>query len=171
MKQTLCILMVFALLACLAGCGSTDIRRELSETLGVDLTGAAILEENDTHGGFHGDGTTCIALELTAPQKEAVLAAAAMDPHWHDLPLSETAEILLYGAESANGISGPYLHDGSYTPLVPEITGGCWFFLDRHSGASDGVSDENVLQRSSLNFTIALYDADTGILYYLKMDT
>lgn len=172
MKRILGMLLALTLLTCMAaGCGEQDIRQELSDTLGIDLTDAVILEETDTLGGFHGDGTACIALELTSIQAEAIQAAVGTEPHWHALPLTETAEIILYGISEDGWTSGPYLHNDDYEPLVPEVENGCWFFLDRHSQATDNVTDAGVLSRWSFNFSIALYDADSRILYYLELDT
>lgn len=148
-----------------------DPLAELSGTLGIDLSDAVLLNEEDTHGGFHGDGQSCLALRLTATQGEAIALAVSEDPCWHPLPLSETAQALLYGISRDSSTIGPYLHDDSHKPLLPQIENGSYFFRDRHSQAADPADDASVLGRASLNFTIAVYDADTNTLYYLELDT
>ena len=40
--------------------------------------------------------------------------------------------------------------------------------IDRHSDAGDG---QNLLERASLNVTLAVYDADSDTLYFCEMDT
>ncbi len=45
------------------------------------------------------------------------------------------------------------------------------FNYDRYHDSTDPYDDSNVLARASFNFTIALYDAETDILYYCEFDT
>ena len=51
------------------------------------------------------------------------------------------------------------------------INKGYYYFLDRHDEAIYYNSDENVLNRFSYNFTIALYNEETNKLYYYELDT
>ena len=45
---------------------------------------------------------------------------------------------------------------------------GFYRLIDRHSDAGDG---QNLLERASLNVTLAVYDADSDTLYFCEMDT
>lgn len=53
----------------------------------------------------------------------------------------------------------------------PAVTGGLYKFVDRHSGADDKSNDASILNRSSFNFSVAVYDPDTATLYYFEFDT
>lgn len=154
-----------ALLCCLlAGCGSSA-GDEISDALGISVPNAAILTQSDSHGGFFGDGVTFLAAEITDAETQAEITE-----NWTPLPLSDTLTALAYGRETAEGQVGPFLsEDGA--PLFPAIQNGSYFFLDRHSEHTAGEDEAAVLERASLNFTLAIYDADTQTLYYAAMDT
>lgn len=53
-----CISLILASLL-LTGCGSGGggPLRQMEAELGIDLSGGKLLSEEDSHGGFHGDGT------------------------------------------------------------------------------------------------------------------
>ena len=53
-------------------------------------------------------------------------------------------------------------------PLLPGIANGFYRLIDRHSDAGDG---QNLLERASLNVTLAVCDADSDTLYFCEMDT
>lgn len=163
------ILLMGALLAAillLAIFGKKTVQQTLSEELGVDVTAGRLLYQADDHGGFHGDGTTYIILQFQEEDFVQELKAA----QWQRLPLEETAEILLYGHTEDNTTQGPYLQLPEEMDL-PEIRNGFWFFRDDHPDAQAGQPLRTVLERSSVNFTAALYDADAHILYYVAQDT
>ena len=105
---------------------------------------------------------------LTARIADAIAANAA----WTPLPLDETAQALAYGVTREDGgevfSAGPYLTDDSGDPLLPGIANGFYRLIDRHSDAGDG---QNLLERASLNVTLAVYDADSDTLYFCEMDT
>ena len=48
-----------------------------------------------------------------------------------------------------------------------------YFFFDRHSDATNPKDDSAFLDESrpSYNFTVAIYDSDTNMLYYARVDT
>ena len=48
---------------------------------------------------------------------------------------------------------------------------GYWYFVDRNSENGDSSSDSEIFNRNSFNITVALYDLDENILYYLEFDT
>lgn len=141
----------------------TSPLNEISKELGIQLPATArILSGDDNHGGFHGDGYAWYEIDT---------AGASFDPHpkgWHSLPLYGDARAAFYGgATTIGGVRVdilPAVPDGT---ALPEVANGCWFFLDRQGGGGS-VFDES---RFSANFTAALYDTDTGILYYLKLDS
>lgn len=54
---------------------------------------------------------------------------------------------------------------------IPKIENGYWYFVDRNSENGDSASDSEIFNRNSFNITVALYDLDENILYYLEFDT
>ena len=42
---------------------------------------------------------------------------------------------------------------------------------DRHSEATDSRNDQELFHRASYNFSLAVYDFDTSMLYLFEFDT
>lgn len=165
------LLPVCAVLAiCLVVFRQKPLQKQILEEIGVDVTHAEILSEMDTHGGMHGDGVSCVVLQVDEPVRDAIKAEG-----WNPMPLDQTTEILLYGVtkETPDGpcTYGPYLSGEDHQPLVPQIQDGYYLLLDRHSAAKPDQDPAEILQRGSQNLTVALYDDATGILYVCKLDT
>lgn len=169
MKRLLCILLSICLLF-MSGCSkSGSITDEISKTIGIDLANAEFATRIDTHGGFHGDGNTIVTMPIPS---ESVLEQIQSNSNWHSLPFTENLTAVVYGITEGNSTIGPYITvDDTRNPAVPEISNGYYFFLDRHSQSTDPHDDTNVLSRASFNLTIAIYDCDTEMLYYLEFDT
>ena len=161
--------MISLMLFTLTACGSEDPAEEISRALHIDVSAGEEISSSDTHGGFHGDGISCVALQFPDSQVADAIAANAA---WTPLPLDETAQALAYGVTREDGgevfSAGPYLTDDSGDPLLPGIANGFYRLIDRHSDAGDG---QNLLERASLNVTLAVYDADSDTLYFCEMDT
>ena len=80
---------------------------------------------------------------------------------WSAFPLSENLREALYewGPEGRN--------------IPPEISSGVWIFYDRFAeeSAFDRRSDARLLSRPAENYSLLMFDSDTGRLYYYEMDT
>lgn len=156
--------------AVLFGCGrdeNQEALKKISRELSLDLPDGELLTAEDGHGGFHGDGLFFAAVRFADGTMEERLKA---DGHWQAFPANETVQALLYGYEFTDGRYGPYLTDGDGTPLIPAVENGYYWLRDRQ--VIDGqASGADILHRGSFNFTIGVYDSDTGILYCCKMDT
>lgn len=139
---------------------STYLYRELK----INKDKCVVLNEMDTHGGFHGDGTYYIVLDCSNSDKELQDNISK----WNKLPLSENLELIMYGGIK-NGIT--YGYNLSSDANIPQVENGYYYFLDRHSEATNIHSDEELFNRYSFNFSIAIYDSDKKILYYLREDT
>lgn len=160
MKKRYVLSAILALAVCflLFGRGQ-GIEHEISDVLGVDVTDGEVLSEEDSHGGFHGDGQTAVTLRFA---DDAVWEEIAANADWQPLPLTGELSALAYGLATADGQIGPYLEEG----VIPRVENGAYCFIDRHAQA-----DTPLLERSSFNFTLAVYDADTRTLYYTEYDT
>ena len=152
MKRILLSLLLTAVLA-LSSCGSSP-KNEISRALELDLSQGTVLHQEDTHSGLQGDGIGCIVLSFPDGQLEEQLNART---DWNPLPMDPTAATLA---------SEAYLVRADGSPLLPNIQAGYYRLMDRQSDRS-----EPMLDRWSLNFTLAVYDAEAHTLYYCTMDT
>lgn len=166
-KFSIILLLVAFITLLLTACTSDNNQSQISKELGVDCSSGKIEFSKDTHGGFHGDGTTFVVLEFSDDEFENTLKELQI---WSPLPLSENIITLIYGAKTDHSLNGPYIgEDGA--ALFPKIENGYYFYYDRQSDSKDSADDADVLTRSSFNFTIAVYDSDTNKLYFGKLDT
>ena len=51
------------------------------------------------------------------------------------------------------------------------VENGYYYFSDRLARDNPKSEKENFLERGSYNFDLAIYDADTDIMYYIVFDT
>lgn len=163
MRKILYVLTVIIIIFTLSACGSRSSQDIVSNELDINASAGIELSNEDTHGGFHGDGTTYIALSF---DDDTVLDEIKENSNWNAFPLDKTVQALVYGISDETGSIGPFLTDGNGNVLVPEITNGFYRLIDRHT---DKGTD--ILSRTSFNFTVGLYDTDTNTLYFCKLDT
>ena len=159
------------LLVIMTGCRAekTDnILSEISKTIGVDVSAGEVISESDSHGGFHGDGDTVVVIRFA---DTSFSTQVGDNEEWNALPLTENLTVLVYGIRKEDGSVGPMIHSGDGTPAIPEVENGYYYFRDRHSQSTDPTDDSGILGRASYNFTIAIYDTDSKILYYMELDT
>lgn len=123
-----------------------------------------VVEEQDTHGGFLGDGSYYLILDCSN-NKETALEIVDI---WNNIPLSENLDLIMFGGKK-DGIS--YKYELSEEAHIPKIENGYYHFRDRHSKATDSSDDSELFRRASFNFSLAMYDSDTNIFYYFEFDT
>lgn len=132
--------------------------------LGADVSTAEVISDDDSHGGFHGDGERYLEFQFADDSFENTIKK---DHTWHALPMQDDViEALLYGKTMGEITYGPYLQ-----AEMPEIEKGYYFFYDRHAEGNDPFDTAKVLGRSSMNFTVALYDTESDTLYFAELDT
>lgn len=165
------ILLTSLALLVMTGCSAekeNSIASEISKAIGVDVSAGEVISKSDSHGGFHGDGSTVIEIQLT---DTSISDQIKENEDWNTLPLTENLTALVYGVQKEGSSEGPMIHSGDGAPVIPEVENGYYYFLDRHSRSTDPKDDSGVLGRGSYNFTIAIYDADIQTLYYMELDT
>lgn len=142
----------------------------IADALGLVLPrGTQAVEYTDTHGGFHGDGTTYAVLNLGGELTAAVAERLTEEDGWHALPLSDDMRIIFYGlTRMEDGVPATYAPVIPGGAAVPVIERGYWRLIDRQEGQSGSIFDKN---RYSQNFTAAILDTDSGLLYYIAEDT
>ena len=168
MKKTLCLLMILALAFSLSGCSSTA--NKLEKHLELNFPTIEEITEEDSHGGFLGDGKLFIKIKFENGTLEEQLKG------WNKLPLTPNIEKAVYGSTEKVGedeiISfGSLFADEEGKTEVPLIENGYYYFYDRHSESDNPFSDEYLHSRYSYNFTLAMYDCDNHTLYYMEFDT
>ena len=139
--------------------------RTIGKTLDLDLSNAELIQYQDSHGGFHGDGETFAV--ITLPRIAALEAESRMSygaPWWRPLPLTEELERVLYG----DGENKALFLSGIGDPLLPEVKNGWYFFYDEQGTP---YVEESLFSRSSFNFTLAVYDPAHYTLYFFVLDT
>lgn len=155
------LIAVAVMIVVLAGCQSYE---EISMMLGADVSKAEVISKIDFHGGFHGDGERYLEFQFADDTFENTIKK---DNTWHALPLQDDSiEALLYGKNIGEITYGPYLQEA-----FPKVEEGYYFFYDRHTESGDPFDTSKVLGRSSMNVTVALYDSEKDLLYFVEMDT
>ena len=162
MKHIKLLFVLFIVCVTLSSC-ATFINQP-RKYFGFDLTSFTVIEENDTHGGFHGDGYYYFTLDCSSNTYHAY----ELIQNWNDLPLSENLYLVMYGGEKDEVNYGHNFADKAHWPTV---TNGVYKFVDRHSEATNESDDTDLLTRFSYNFSVAVYDFDTNRLYYFEVDT
>jgi len=167
MKKLVSFVIGATLIFTLSACGTNENKPvlEISEMLDINISDEKMINHTETHGGFHGDGTTFYSMEIT---EESTIEEIKSE--WKELPLTENLTALVYGLEDVTSSVGPYISEDGET-LFPEVENGYYYFYDRHSESTDHYDDTNVLARHSFNFVISIFDTDTNRLYYCKFDT
>lgn len=118
----------------------------------------AKIEEKDTHGGFHGDGEALVKVYFSDKQAEKFIRKIDKNIHWDKLPMKDILQTCIN-----NNITDEI--------SVPIIENGYWFFLDRHSKAKDKYNYNDMFDRTSSNYSIAIFDIDSNVLYIYSLDT
>lgn len=149
LKRLLLLLPVLLLASCTA-----SPAKEVFQALDLSLPEGDVMVDIDTHGGFHGDGESCIVLAFT-PEKGADLAEElAVRSDWQALPLGDPSATVMESILSL-------LEDDGLDYTVPAQG---WYWYQDRSPA--GHSRE-----FPLNCTIAIYDPQSCQLAYFELDT
>lgn len=118
----------------------------------------AKMEEKDTHWGFHGDGETLIKFYFSDKQAQNFTSNISNNLNWNEFPIPETLQHYAYNSIDKD-------------TKIPFINNGYWFFLDRHSKATDRYNYYEMCGRTSSNYSVAIFDIDSNILYIYSLDT
>ena len=124
----------------------------------------SVIEEFKDYGGFPVDGSHYLILDCSGNKQKAL----EIIKDWNKLPLSENLNIVMFGEEKDGLIYGYELAKEAH---MPKIENGYYIFEDNQLEGKDGSDDSELLNRSSFNFEIAVYDCDTDKMYYFKFDT
>lgn len=140
---------------------------------GLTIPHNGFMYEYESHGGFHGDGTTWRALIVPEDRRAAFEANIAKHADWHE------------GAVTPEEYA--YMHINMFYELPellpdPGITFDWWLYVDDYARTYPEKEPDKdvhphfpaVMQEAgavfSLNWHIALYDADTGLFIFYELD-
>lgn len=131
---------------------------------GLPIRNYEIVESEDTHGGFLGDGYYYAIIDCSKDRETAYETLK----RWKKMPLSENLNLMIYGGEKGGSTYSAWI---SETVKIPKIENGYYLFEDRHTESKNSSNDSELFNRHSYNFSITIYDADTDIMYYFEYDT
>ena len=169
-KKFPCVLFLLIMLSLfLTGCFSLSINKEISRSLGIYLPLKSVINYEDDHGGFHGDGVTIANVQFEDGVAEDVLLQIQNNKDWKPTPLSENMTLEFYGGEESKDVY--YASDLAEKNNMPEINNGYWIFIDRFNGENRLTEGEELFSRSSKNYTSGIYDSENNKLYYFQYDS
>ncbi len=152
-------IIIFLLLIVIAkGCSSGNIET-ISKRIEISLDNCQIVSEKDTHSGFLGDGDYFAKITCSIP--------ISLSSNWKILPLTDSINQIMSMKQCSDG----GCKDVYEKYNIPKLEKGFYFFVDRHSEAKDKYDDSKLNNRSSYNFTLAIYDSSSNTIYYYKLDT
>lgn len=151
------IIFLLLIVFLLAGCSNK--KESIGKTIDLDINSCKIEKQVDTHGGFLGDGDYFARIKC--------LEREDLSNKWKELPLSkEISKVMEIKFCDGSGCKDVY---EKYS--IPKIKNGYYYFYDRHSSSKNRYDDTDLNTRSSWNFSLAILDLDTNIIYYYELDT
>lgn len=166
MSKRLFILLLAVLLFIMGGCGGGKAQNA-AKICGCKVKESEIVEYIDTHGGFHNDGALYIKAVFDEKRAEAFSAEMRAFSDCKELPMSENADIAIYGSENY----GSYFAESDDFPTPAAVSQGIYRFIDRHSQSVDSSDDSELHSRSSYNFDVCIFDEQNRTLYIYRLDT
>ncbi len=162
-KRTIMAVLLLASLF-LSGCFlNSDPREKVSGELGLDLREAQILE-NEERRGIHGDGDLILTLQIAEEKRPAAEEKILNARGWRPLPMSEMMCEALYSDWPT------FTRSSDGTLLVPDVMHGSYYLRNRMEGVADPYDENTLWGPSSYRFTLAIYDSESGKLYYCSID-
>lgn len=141
---------------------------------GLTVPHNGFVYEMETHGGFHGDGSTYYALIVPESQRPALEKAFAAHADWHEGVITSTESRVMHDElffqmpslyPSEDVAFEWYCFVDTYARMYPE----------KASPTTPDARFPAVMQDAgacwSMNWLCALYDPDTGLFIYYEFDS
>ena len=141
-------LIIVTIIVCVVFSSCSTVGSGQGDYFGFKVSEFVVVDESDSHGGFHGDGDYYLILDCSENAEQA----KELIDGWKPLPLTENLQQVM--DMTCSGMEN-----------------GVYKFIDRHPDAIDASDDTDLFDRYSYNFSIAVYDLDTDMLYYFEFDT
>lgn len=133
-----------------------DISSKIYHDIGVKLPKDINGYYKDTHGGFHGDGTTYFKASVTEEDIGYILRES--QTKLNKMPLPKPMKDFIFDEDKmVDDFKFRYFKNGY------------WTYLNRQNA---GIGDGNEIGfKSSYNYSFFLIDMDNHLIYYYKLDT
>lgn len=154
-------LFIILALSLITGCSLNDKKSWILKNIEINKTLCKIEKEIDTHRGFHGDGDYFAKINCSSINYDK------LSSNWKKLPLSDSLKQVTQ-MEQCTGDDCKNIYERFF---IPSIENGYYYFLDRHSASENKYDDTNLNNRASWNYTLAIIDKNTDIIYYYELDT
>ena len=110
MRKALVIIFVICLIA-LSICYA---KTQQDDYVGFHKRDFSVVAEQDTHGGFHGDGSYYLILDCSSNTETALELVSS----WNALPLSENLDLIMFGGEKDGMTYGYNLSEKAHMPGI-----------------------------------------------------
>ncbi len=125
--------------------------KHISKEINADVSGGEMIYGFDNHGGFHGDGHAYIEIKMPSSFEEELKD----NSEWQSLPMLEEVRGLCdYNIDKCNG--------KDYERAIPHVKNGFYYYINR---------SPDITKSYIPNFTVAVYDSDSDIMYYWEYDS
>ena len=144
-----------------------DLQRT-SKIIEIDVSSGKYLKRIETHCGPQYDGDYYASIQFS--EKDNIFESIKNNSHWKNDVLPKSLEYLLYDDEPED-----IFHFINDPKMVFPRTNNYYYFFKNRSAEFEAPEDrnpDNLLNwEYSLNFTVALFDLNTNILYIYELDT
>ena len=139
---------------------STPIKT-VGSNLNLNLYDSEIVSKKSTKG-FFGDGIYYIVIDCKNSKKEVL---EQISNRWKLLPFTDNLNLIMYERNSN------YHYRLAQDVGLPKIEDGYYLFVNRYFNAKNKYQDDDLFDYHSFDFTLAVYDKKTDLLYYFEYDT
>lgn len=137
--------------------------REFEHIFNQTLPNKVVSEKlYDSHEGIHYDGESLYQFSFSEESADEFISKVESSDSWKPLPLSESLSLLMFGGEK-NDIE--YMHFFAEIVGLPEVNNGYWMFVNQN------IDDSNLLDAYSYDFSLAIFDVDHNMMYFVKINT
>lgn len=147
-----------------------DVDQRNRDASGLSLTEDNLVFLSKSKASFHGDGCDYEIYEFDDIETKELVEKVRSSDKWSRYPLDSVSSELVNiwnGFIKNESTSQEELAKSNYTSDIPKIDNGYYLLLDR----ATYNKSEAILERSSYNFSLFLFDADKNTIYYLILDT
>lgn len=166
MKKKLLIVLVLLTLIFTSCIKKTPIK-QVAKTLEIPLKDYKILEEVNSHQGFHGDGETFYKIKLK--DTDELISMINGSKFWHKLDDIDYLDenmingLILFNMKGEN-LTSKFIKD------LTSVNDGYLFFKNRFQADKNNNADDSKINFNSFNFTMGVLDINNNILYYYEND-
>lgn len=142
-------------------CSFNNKIANISDNIDLNIRNCKIESEIDNHSGLLGDGEYFAKIICGDKEDNEITST------WEKLPLSEE----LQKAMDLKKCNDETCKDTFDEYGIPKLEKGYYNFLDRRMGVRNKKSDQELNDKNSYNFSVAIYDSNNKTIYYYELDT